>query len=49
MDFTYDQIMTKVHQIINTQVQYGIDNAQNHKAGLMKMEAEEKEEEIEGN
>ena len=46
---TYDQIIVKVHQIINTQVQYGIDNAQNHKAGLMKMEIDEKEEENEGN
>ena len=43
-DCNYDQIMIKVQQIINTQVQYGIDNAQNHKVGLMKMELEEKEE-----
>ena len=41
----HDQLLGKIKQIINTQVQYGIDNAQNHKAGLMKMEVEEKEEE----
>ena len=37
--------MTKIHQIINTQIQYGIDNAHLHKSGLMKVEVDENQEE----
>ncbi len=43
----HDQILNKIHQIINTQVQCGIDNAHSHKSGLMKVEVEGEEEEEE--